>query len=103
MERLRGTKDLYALTSGPGKLAKAYVIDKKMYGVDVTKRGELYVADDGYVPKKIVATPRIGISKAEEKKWRFVVAGNEFLSKKLKSNIEAAKSNPKSRKKEFVN
>ena len=41
MERLRKTKDVHALTSGPGKLAKAFAIDKKMYGVDVTKRGQL--------------------------------------------------------------
>lgn len=78
--RVQGTS---WLTSGPGKLAKAFAIDKKLYGIDVTKKGPLYLVDDGYVPKKIVATPRIGISKSQEKLWRFVVAESLFLSKKV--------------------
>ncbi len=83
MEKLRGTKTLHALTSGPGKLAKAFAIDKKLYGIDLTKKGALYLADDGYVPEKIIATPRIGISRQQEKLWRFIVLGNPFLSRKV--------------------
>ena len=33
------------LTSGPGKLTQALIIDKKLNGKDLTKKGELYIAD----------------------------------------------------------
>src|ERR1044071_2065456 len=40
------------LTNGPGKLCKAFGIDGASYGLDVCKRGRLYLVD-GPPPKKI--------------------------------------------------
>lgn len=84
MQNFRQSKDLYALTSGPGKLTEALDITKKQNGVDVTRRGELYLIngkdmDSSYV----IATSRIGIRVALEKQWRFLVLDSKFLSRKV--------------------
>lgn len=72
------------LTSGPGRLAEAFDITRERdNGKDVTSaKSDLRIVDDGYRPEKIVATPRIGITKAADEKLRFVIAGNAFVSGK---------------------
>ena len=70
------------LTSGPGRLAQA---------LGVTRLGDndkdfcdpssdLVIVDDGYRPRRIMVTPRIGISKAVERPLRYFIAGNRFVS-----------------------
>lgn len=77
---------LRALTSGPGKLAQAFGITRERdNGKDLTSaKSDLYIADDGYLPPKIQITPRIGITKAAEHPLRYIIAGNEFVSGKVK-------------------
>jgi len=72
------------LTSGPGRLCQALGITRTMHnGIDVTKRdSELQIRDDGFQPGEILATPRIGISKAADRPHRFVIRGNRFVSGK---------------------
>ncbi len=76
MEQHRGTKDLHNLCSGPAKLVQALAIGRDDNGRDLTK-GNLRILPSGSYPgwkkQKINATPRIGISKAVDKKWRYVV------------------------------
>ena len=72
MQKNRGKQDTKNLTNGPAKLAQALEITKKQYGVDVTKKSEIYIME-GTKPKKIIASPRIGISKATDKKWNFKI------------------------------
>jgi DNA-3-methyladenine glycosylase len=43
-------------------------------------RSDLWLADDGFVPERILVTKRIGITKAADKPWRYVIAGNPFVS-----------------------
>jgi DNA-3-methyladenine glycosylase len=38
------------------------------------------VEDDGFRPREIAVTPRIGIRKAAEQPARFTIAGNRFVS-----------------------
>lgn len=93
MAELRGAKlsvppklrELKALASGPGRLCLAFHINRADdNGKDFTaKRSDLQIADGGFVPEKIVATPRIGISKATDLPLRYVIAGNPFVSGKL--------------------
>jgi DNA-3-methyladenine glycosylase len=79
---ISGTGDLRKLTSGPGRLAEAFGITRERdNGRDLTSvRSGLFIADDGYRVRRILATPRIGVTKAAERPLRYVIAGNEFVS-----------------------
>lgn len=86
MARLRGLPSAAKprlLTSGPGRLCDALAITRAgQNGLDVTSAdSELQIREDGFRPGKILATPRIGIRKAMERPHRFVIAGNEFVSR----------------------
>jgi DNA-3-methyladenine glycosylase len=75
-------RDLRQLTSGPGRLAEAFGITRERdNGKDLTSaRSDLFIADDGYRVRRILTTPRIGITKAVERPLRYVISGNEFVS-----------------------
>jgi len=79
---LTSARDLRKLTSGPGRLAEAFDITRERdNGKDLTSaRSDLFIADDGYRVRRILTTPRIGITKAAERPLRYVIAGNEFVS-----------------------
>ncbi len=73
---------LRLVSSGPGRMSEALDITRpRDNGKDLTDpRSDLWFADDGYRPKRIAVTPRIGIKKAIEKPLRFLIAGNPFVS-----------------------
>jgi DNA-3-methyladenine glycosylase len=85
MRIFRGTDNVLNLSSGPGKLTQAFKISKNHNEVDITnnKNNFLYLEDvEGENNNKknttsnefkILETSRIGISKALDKKWRFVM------------------------------
>jgi DNA-3-methyladenine glycosylase len=79
---LHGPKDWRKLTSGPGRLCEAFGITRvRDNGVDLTAApGSLWIGDDGYSARGIVATPRIGIVKAADKPLRYLLGGNGFVS-----------------------
>lgn len=68
MERRRGRSD--HLTDGPGKLCQALGIDGSFDGESLD--GPRVWLEPGEPPAGWEATPRVGISKATEKLWRFV-------------------------------
>jgi len=72
MQENRGNVNLKNLTDGPAKLAQALAITKEHYGMDLTKNSKLYISE-GIKPKKISASPRIGIKKATDKLWNFKI------------------------------
>jgi DNA-3-methyladenine glycosylase len=83
MKARRRTEVLRNLTSGPGKLCQAFAIDKLLNGADVCAN-VLYVEDRGEPAPKILAAPRVGVDYAgkwKDKPWRFLIRGNEFVSK----------------------
>jgi DNA-3-methyladenine glycosylase len=86
---LNGARGLRNLTSGPGRLAEAFEITRERdNGKDLTSAdSDLFIADDGYRVGRVLTTPRIGVTKAAERPWRYVIAGNPFVSgpKKLRS------------------
>jgi len=73
---------LRLIASGPGRLSEALGITRSRdNGKDLTTaRPDLWVADDGYRGERVVATPRIRVTKAAERPLRFVIAGNPFVS-----------------------
>lgn len=82
MKRLRGREKLLELTSGPAKLTQALDIDKRLYGVDVTEGGPLYLTEPAQRNEfSIQSTPRIGINRAVEVPWRFIVVDSAFVSR----------------------
>jgi DNA-3-methyladenine glycosylase len=82
MQRSRGTRDLHALCSGPGKLVMALGITPKLSGCSLL-RPPLYLArGDSIQPSEIVCTPRIGISTAQELPLRFYLKGSRFASRR---------------------
>jgi DNA-3-methyladenine glycosylase len=70
--------------SGPGKLCRSMQIDKELNGEPLTGKrlwiGELR-SDDR---PEIKWSSRIGISVGQDKLWRAYIAGNRFVSGKLK-------------------
>lgn len=80
MEKHRKTKLLHQLTNGPGKLAQALHITKKLYGIDLTQKGPIYITE-GIEVSSIVEDKRIGISKEQERAWRFYCKDNSFVSR----------------------
>lgn len=80
MKLRRKTNQVTNFCSGPGKLCMALGIDKTVNGTPLGK--EVKVLDDNYQIKKIASASRIGIKDALHLKWRFYIAGNEFVSRK---------------------
>jgi len=78
---------LRLLSSGPGRMSQALGITRERdNNKDLTSReSDLWLADDGFRPEQIVATPRIGITKAIEHPLRFAIAGNAYVSGKRTS------------------
>jgi DNA-3-methyladenine glycosylase len=60
------------LLNGPGKLAQALAIDDSHNGIDLLEPDSPIGLIPGEEPATIRATPRIGITKAVERPWRFV-------------------------------
>jgi len=81
MKRRRKKDDVRELTSGPGKLCQAMGIDKSLYGADLTGK-TIYVEDRGEKEGRIVSAHRIGIDEGKEKKWRFYLKDNTFVSRR---------------------
>lgn len=75
MQRARGRQTLDGLCDGPGKLCQALAIDRSWDGVDLCLSKKIAIEDWGHGGGSIKATPRIGISKARRRLWRFVRAG----------------------------
>jgi DNA-3-methyladenine glycosylase len=80
MRRWRGTDLLRGLASGPGRLTQALGITLAHNRADLVT-GPLFLAQSNRPPGSIGATPRIGISVATGRRWRFVVRGSPFLSR----------------------
>ena len=80
MKKNRGISDTRNLTNGPGKLTKAFGIDKRHNGLDLTKDG-LFIEDSSHERVEVVKSTRIGLSKGKSKMLRFYVKNNRFVSK----------------------
>ena len=84
LRRTGKTKADFTLTRGPGNVSKALGIDKAHTGYSLDSE-EFYLADDGYVADKVVATPRIGVDYAGPDAlldYRFFVEGSRYVSGK---------------------
>ncbi len=84
MKLRRRRADTRHLCSGPAKLVQAMGITKADNGLDLASSPSLFI-ETGKQPLQIVATTRIGITKAVELPLRFYIKDNPYVSKLLKS------------------
>ena len=73
------------ITAGPGSVAKALGIDRKLNGISL-QSDQLWIEDRGltFTEDQIAAVPRIGVAYAQEDAllpYRFYVKGNKYVSK----------------------
>ncbi len=69
------------LTNGPAKICKAFDIDKKQNGTDLTG-DTVFICNYKTIPKeKIITSKRIGIKKSVDLPWRYYIKDNPFVSK----------------------
>jgi len=80
MRRNRGVERLRDLARGPGRLATALRIDRSLDGLDLCRKGPLWLARDDLEPGKIGQSIRIGITKDADRLLRFYVRGSPFVS-----------------------
>jgi len=75
---------LRMISSGPGRMSQALGISRERdNNKDLTApQSDLWLADDGFPAAAILATPRIGITKAAERPLRFSLAQNPYVSGK---------------------
>jgi DNA-3-methyladenine glycosylase len=79
MAARRGTGEPRLLCAGPGRLAQALGVTGALDGAALA--GAPFGLTFAGEPPAVVTGPRIGISKAAERPWRFGVAGSRFLSR----------------------
>jgi DNA-3-methyladenine glycosylase len=74
--------DLRKISSGPGRMAQALGVTRARDNEKnfVSAKSDLRIGDDGYRAGRVIATTRIGITKAAEMPLRYLIAGNRFMS-----------------------
>jgi DNA-3-methyladenine glycosylase len=78
----RGRDDPRDLCSGPGKLAKAFGITSAQNGHDLVAGSDVYVLEGRAVARSHVSkTTRVGVTLGAERRWRFIVTGDPFVSR----------------------
>ncbi len=82
MRERRGVEALRLLCSGPGRLCQALGVTRELEGLRLDRRPFRIVAPAD-ASHTVVADVRIGISKARDQPWRFVLAGSSYLSRPL--------------------
>ena len=81
MRERRGLDDLRLLCSGPGRLCQALGVTGEHDGLPLDEPPfELRARP---APVEVATGPRIGITKAVELPWRYVLAGSPFVSRAL--------------------
>lgn len=79
-ERRDGRPDR-ELCSGPGKLTEALGIGLSENGADLANDPFLLLAPEPSWEAEVLSGPRVGITKAVDRPWRFGVAGSRYVSR----------------------
>ncbi len=80
MQRNRGVENVRDLTRGPGRLAAALEIDRRLDGVDLCQVGPLWIARNHRDAPEVGVSTRIGLSREADRPLRFYVPGDQFVS-----------------------
>ena len=79
MRARRGVEDPRLLASGPGRLTQALGLTGAHDGADIARPPFELVPPAR--PAEVIASPRVGITRAIEEEWRFSLAGSSFVSR----------------------
>jgi DNA-3-methyladenine glycosylase len=80
MKRFRETDKLRDLARGPGRLAAALQIDRRLDGVDLCASGPLWLGTAVRESAQVGITVRIGITREVHRPLRFFEVGSPFVS-----------------------
>ena len=80
MQLNRGIARLRDLARGPGRLAAALRIDRSLDGVDLCRKGPLWLGRDDHEAGEIGQSIRIGISRDAHRLLRFYLRDSPFVS-----------------------
>jgi len=83
MRSRRSLDDERLLCSGPGRLCQALGITREHDGLPLDEPPFELLARGA--PVDVAAGRRIGITRAAEQPWRYVLAGSRFLSRPLRA------------------
>lgn len=81
MRERRGVDDELELCSGPGKLTEGLGIGLGDNEADISREPFLLAPRPPGWDEPIAVGPRVGITKAVERPWRFCLAGSPFVSR----------------------
>lgn len=81
MMKNRGMRRITEITNGPGKLTQAMRIDGDLNGEDMVTSRKLYLVSGRSKAFVIGQSGRIGIKRGAERRWRFFMKNNIFVSR----------------------
>ena len=87
MRRGRESVRVADVARGPGRLAAAFGIDRRLDGTDLFRRGELWIGSDAGAIGRIGESVRIGLTKGADARLRYYLAGSGFLSGARRLNV----------------
>jgi len=87
MQQNRGVERLRDLARGPGRLAAAMRIDRRLDGLDLCREGPLWLGRGGDEPGEIRQSVRIGIRRNAGRLLRFYLRDNPFVSGPKSLNV----------------
>ena len=87
MRRGRESVRIADIARGPGRLAAALGIDRRHDGIDLFRRGELWIGSDGTEAGPIGESVRIGLTKGADARLRYYLAGSDYLSGTRRLNV----------------
>ncbi len=87
MQRNRGIEQLRDLARGPGRLAAALRVDRRLDGIDLCREGPLWLGRDDLDLGEIGQSIRIGIARDANRLLRFYLRGSPFVSGPRSLNV----------------
>jgi DNA-3-methyladenine glycosylase len=83
MRERRGDRTDSDLCSGPGKLTEALGVGLDANGADLSAEPFLLLPPESGWRGQVVTGPRVGITKAVDRPWRYCLGGSRFVSRPL--------------------
>jgi DNA-3-methyladenine glycosylase len=80
--KLNNDKEIFNLTSGPGKVCQAFGIDRSNSGTDLTGNEIFILEGEKIRSKDIGISKRVGITRSVDLPWRFFINNNPYLSRR---------------------